>query len=183
MSRKPSTNFLSFKYIGGVSQISLEKEVISGIVICDLHFKIIDRAIGRFLTDYPYVPGKLVYREGPAVILAFKNLKIRPDVLLLPCSGICHPEFRGMAYVIGNLLNLPTVGVTKRLLCGESRENKIFYNGKQVGWKLKNIYISPGYKISLNESLEIVKFSMRSHRLPEPIYLAKKYVSSITLNS
>ena len=66
--------------------------------------------------DFPYVPGYLSFREAPAVLEAFAGLGCRPDVLMLDGQGIAHPRRFGLASHVGVLLDLPTVGVTNRLL-------------------------------------------------------------------
>ena len=169
--------FENIDVIGGASSISFKNIVISGIVVCSFpDIKILERAHSEIKTSFPYISGFLTFREGPPIISAYKKLKKKPDVLILNCSGICHPRHLGMASHLGILINVPTIGVTKRLLCGYVKDDKIIYMGKQVGWKLKNIYISPGHMVSLKTSLEIIKNSMRNHRLPEPLYLARKYL-------
>ena len=166
--------------IGGISNISTENGILCSFVVCSYpEMKLIDKSVVEFRTSFPYIPGFLVFREGPPIILAYEKLKKRPDLIMIKASGICHPRFFGMASHIGLLLQKPTIGITERALCGEAKNGKIFYRGRQVGWKLKNIYISPGYKVSLESSLEIVKNCMRGHKLPEPLYLAHQYVKHI----
>lgn len=174
--------FRKIKIIGANAQVPRGNVINSVVVVLSYpDLKILDVVHSKFKTDFSYTSGLLVYREGPPVILTYKRLKVKPNVLLLNCSGVCHPRFFGMASHIGVLLDIPTIGVTKSLLCGVVRDGKIFYKGKQVGWSFKNIYISPGHKVSLDSSLEIVKKIMRGHRLPEPLYLAKKYARILNL--
>ncbi len=46
-------------------------------------------------------------------------LEVEPDVLLVNASGRDHPRRAGLALHLGALLDLPTVGVTHRLLVAE----------------------------------------------------------------
>lgn len=173
--------FSETRTIAGVKQAFSGNKIISGIVVFSYpDLEVLEKKHSWYKTDFPYTPGFLTYREGPPIILAYKKLGKKPDILLLGASGICHPRLFGMASHLGLLLKGPaTIGITKNLLCGEVNNNKIFYQGEQVGWMLKNIYISPGHKISLRTSLEVVKNCMGSHRLPEPLYAAKKYANEI----
>ena len=169
--------FENINTIGGVINISLKYGILSGIVISSFpEFGILEKSYSIFKTDFPYIPGLLVFREGPSILLSFSKIKTKPDILFLKSSGICHPRFFGMASHIGVLLDIPTIGITERLLCGEVKGEKIFYKNQHVGWKLKNIYISPGHRVSLTTSLKIIKECMKNHKLPEPLYLAYKYI-------
>ncbi len=169
--------FEKINTIGAASQISRGNEILSCFVVCSYpDLQLLEKKFAKFKTSFPYVSGLLSFREGPCIILAYKKLEVKPDLILLSAAGICHPRFFGMASHIGLILDKPTIGVTKKLLCGEVREGKIIYRGRHVGWKLKNIYISPGHKISLETSLQVVKECMGSHRLPEPLYISSRCV-------
>jgi len=170
--------FKNIENVGGVSQVFSKNKVVSCFVSCSYpEIGFIEKSCSEIRTDFPYISGLLAYREGPSIILAYKNLKKKPDLILIKGSGICHPRFFGMASHIGLILDKPSIGITERLLCGEIKEKKIIYEGRHVGWKLKNIYISPGHKVSLETSLKIVKNCIKKHKLPEPLYLAYKYAN------
>src|SRR5512139_1269223 len=49
-----------------------------------------DQATAALPLRFPYVPGYLAFREGPAVIEALQKLKQRPDVILVDGQGIAH---------------------------------------------------------------------------------------------
>jgi len=40
--------------------------------------------------DFPYVPGLLVFREGPVLLDAFAQLRTEPDLLLFDAHGYSH---------------------------------------------------------------------------------------------
>ena len=71
---------------------------------------------------FPYVPGFLSFREGPAIIEAIQKLKQGPDVLLVDGQGIAHPRGIGIASFLGVLLDVPSIGCAKTRLVGEFRE-------------------------------------------------------------
>lgn len=59
---------------------------------------------------------------------------------------------------------------------------KLFLEGRHVGWvsqrKGKPVFISPGHRVSVNSSLEIVSHcTKKGERLPEPIRLAHLYAA------
>ena len=59
-------------------------------------FEVLDRSGVLAEARFPYVPGLLTFREAPAVIEAYRKLKVRPDILICDGQGIAHP--RGSAW-------------------------------------------------------------------------------------
>jgi deoxyribonuclease V len=138
---------------------------------------------------FPYIPGYLAFREGPAILAAWKKLKLKPDLLLIHGHGIAHPRGIGLASHIGLWLNLPTIGIAKTRLYGIQGEV-----GPQVGdWtelvdekqpdrvigavlrtceNIKPVYVSPGHLIDLEHSIEYVLACTRGCRIPEPLRAA-----------
>lgn len=66
-----------------------------------------------------YARGLLFRREGTLLERALRRLAARPSVVLVNATGRDHPRRAGMALHLGALLDLPTVGVTHRLLVAE----------------------------------------------------------------
>jgi deoxyribonuclease V len=69
-----------------------------------------------------YTPGLLARREGPILAAAVEALDERPDVLLVDASGLDHPRRAGLALHLGAVVDLPTVGVTRRPLVASGSE-------------------------------------------------------------
>jgi deoxyribonuclease V len=141
------------------------------------------------LISFPYVPGLLTFREGPALAEAVRGLGARPDVLLFDGQGIAHPMGLGIAAHMGLLLGIPSVGCAKSRLVGSHREPAAakgalsplrMPGGKEAGVVLRTrtgvrpLYVSPGHLIDINGAVDIVMRCIGGHRLPEPIRRAHR---------
>ncbi len=186
-------DYNTLRLIAGADQAFLDEKVISCIIVLDYtSLEIVDHSSSIQGVSFPYIPTFLSFREGPAIAEAFAKLKVKPDIMIVDGAGINHPRSAGIATHIGVVLDIPTIGVTKRILCGTSDEplsigeaNPLIYDGKQVGWLLKSekrsrpIIVAPGHRVSLESSLSIVKCCLRGHKLPEPIRLAHNGANDI----
>lgn len=152
--------------------------------------EIVERVFSIDQVIFPYTPTFLSFREGPAIMSAFEKLKNRPDILMVDGAGINHPRRAGIATHIGVALDVPTIGITKKLLCGSGEEPvdtgeaaPLIFEGRQVGWLLRSIkrsraiIVAPGHRVSLESSLSIVRSCLRGHKLPEPAKLAHLYAN------
>jgi deoxyribonuclease V len=143
--------------------------------------------------SFPYIPGLLSFREGPALLKIFESIQHIPDVVIFDGQGIAHPRGVGMASHMGLFLDMPTIGCAKTRLAGRYGEV-----GKEVGdytdlvlddrivgsvlrtkKKVKPIFISPGHKIGIRKSADIVLRCCRGYKLPEPIRRAHLVVNEI----
>jgi len=141
---------------------------------------------------FPYIPGFLSFREGPAIIEALNNLKIKPDIILFDGQGIAHPKGMGIAAHIGVILDMPTIGCAKSRLVGEYKDpglkkgkwSPLKYNGRTVGAVLRTkdnvrpVFISPGHRTDLKSSIQIVLGCTGKYRISEPLrradFISKK---------
>ena len=141
-------------------------------------------------THFPYISTYLAYRELPIIKHLTKSLTQKPTVMIFDGNGILHPYKIGLASHAGIQLNTPSIGVAKRLLYGQVEKETIKINNEQRGYaiitskKAKTpIYISPGHKISLKTTKQIVK-NLCNYKTPEPLrqahILAKKTIESQT---
>jgi deoxyribonuclease V len=80
--------------------------------------ELLEYAIARRPTSFPYVPGLLSFREIPTVLDALAQLQGRPDLLLCDGQGIAHPRRFGIASHLGVLCDIPAIGVAKSRLVG-----------------------------------------------------------------
>lgn len=133
--------------------------------------------------EFPYIPGLLGFREAPALTRAFQCLSKRPDLIFVDGHGISHPRSLGIASHLGVLLDIPTIGVAKSILIGQTSGSLGEEVGSQVPlmWKNREIarllrtkkrsnplIISTGHKISLDSAVSLVQKCLRGYRLPEP---------------
>jgi deoxyribonuclease V len=143
--------------------------------------------------DFPYIPGLLSFREAPALVAAFAKLQRQPDLVMVDGQGIAHPRRLGIASHLGLWLGLPTIGCAKSLLVGKF-ENlaeepgstaPLLHRKEQIGLAVRTkrrcnpIFLSVGYRISLEDALAWTLASCRGYRLPEPTRQAHLTVNAV----
>jgi len=112
-----------------------------------------------------YVSTYLAFREAPPIInLMLNKVRKRPQLLLVNGHGLAHPRSCGLATHLGVVLRLPTIGISRRLI-GDPDSN---FN-KDFAVKIGGFYISPGNRITLRQSVEIIRGLPLSHGYPEPL--------------
>ena len=155
--------------------------------------KIIEETCFRERVSFPYIPGLLSFREGPAVLKAFESLQNVPDVVIFDGQGIAHPRGIGLASHMGLFLNIPSIGCAKKRLTGSYNEvgqeigdyadlileNQIVGAALRTKEEVKPVFISPGHKISIRSSIDVVISCCRGYRLPEPVRRAHLSVNML----
>lgn len=134
-------------------------------------------------TTFPYIPGLLAFREGPAVIHAIRALRLTSYVCMLDGHGLAHPRRFGLACFVGLVLDQPTIGVAKSLLYGSVQGDRVLdADGSTIAELItlprsgKTIYVSVGHKISLTDAVSVVRGCLTPHG-PLPIRLAHEEVT------
>ncbi len=172
-----------------------QNRLVCGIIVFSYpELREIERAWEVVDEKFPYIPGLLAFREGPAIIKTYEKLKNKPDLLILDGQGIAHPRAFGIACYVGVLLDIPAMGIAKKRLYGVhndpknsagSYESLISKDSTTIGVVLrtkegtKPVFVSIGHKIDLSTSVEIALGCTRGYRVPEPTRLADKYVSEL----
>ncbi|WP_456369258.1 endonuclease V [Geoglobus sp.] len=133
---------------------------------------------------FPYIPTFLMYRESGPAIRAVRAVLRENAVVMVDGSGLAHPRRCGLATYIGVVLDIPTIGITKKRLygevVGEGDVKELHAHGTVVGYELKTcgrcrpIYISVGHKFTPEKALEVVKSCLRGYKLPEPVRIADR---------
>ncbi len=145
------------------------------------------------IVTFPYISSYLAFRELPVLLELLQQVRAEgrlADVLVVDGAGIAHPRRMGLAAMLGIAAEIPTIGVTKKLLYGRvdlahlrfGEERKIRdEQGQPLGaallpWKRtrKPIYVSPGNQIDVEQAVQLVQQLLGHHRLPEPIYWADR---------
>lgn len=189
-----STSPIAVNTIAG-ADISHDKNtdvVFAGIVVLSYPFmELLSYSLIETTTKFPYVPQYLGFREVPALMEAWKQLPVKPDILVLDGQGITHPRRMGIASHFGVLSGQPTIGCAKNMLYGTYPALPLarlgtspITDGEEVlGYALrtkenvKPVYISPGHLMSVEDSIKIMKQCTMRHRIPEPTRLAHEKVN------
>ena len=118
---------------------------------------------------FPYIPGYLAFREFKFI----KDLARGFDgTLLIDGNGLLHPRKIGLASYAGIMLNIPTIGVAKSLLLGTVSDNWVYIGEEKVAYVInKNTIVSPGHKVSLGSSVDLVK-KLGHGKYPELLKIA-----------
>jgi len=178
--------FSDLNLVAGIDQAYFDDKIISLILVLDADdLSIVEKKYAISVPPINYIPGYLAYREGPVIGKAFSMLENKPDLIFIEGNGILHPRRLGLASHIGLLLDIPAIGVSKKLLIGDESEGFIRIKGKRVGFMFKTkkhakpIFVSPGHKISIKTTYEMTKRFCIGSKLPEPIHLAHKLVNKV----
>ncbi|WP_048307198.1 deoxyribonuclease V [Halomonas sp. PR-M31] len=166
----------------------------------------IEEIVHREPTRMPYIPGLLSFREIPAALEAFNRLSQQPDLVMVDGQGIAHPRRLGVASHLGLWLDLPTLGVAKKRLCGkhgevpETRGDWTPLTDRrraedpedapvdENGWviigamlrsreNVKPVIVSPGHRMSQATALQWAIACLGRTKLPEPTRLADRLAS------
>ena len=176
--------------IGGVD-ISIKTETARAAIVVLSYPELtpIEAVVADAPLVFPYIPGLLAFREGPAVLLAWSKLQNKPDLLMFDGQGIAHPRGIGIASQMGLWLECPTIGVAKSRLYGRHAEvglqrgdqaELLDKSGKIIGTVLRTrertnpLYISPGHLIDVQHATQFVLDCCTGYRLPEPTRWAHK---------
>jgi Deoxyinosine 3'endonuclease (endonuclease V) len=169
-------NINDINLIGGVDLSYRDDIGYIVYVILDKNLELINKYIFKEKIEFPYIPSFLAFREGEPIIKTFNKIKEKIDILFVNGHGISHPFKMGLASYVGVKLNIPTIGITKKLLSGNVVDNKIIINNEVRGYKIEKfgetIYSSPGNLISLEKTKELSEKCWIEGKYPEPIRLA-----------
>lgn len=183
------------QYVGGVD-IGLGRDTARAavVVLAFPDLTLVDSAVIEVKISYPYVPGLLTFREGPAVLEALSSIKTVPDVLIFDGQGIAHPRRMGIASHLGVITGLATIGCAKTRLFGDYQEpplekgaHSLLYDGRDIigavvrtRTGVKPVFVSPGHRVDRQTSIDIVMTCCPRYRLPETIRLAHHLASGKT---
>jgi deoxyribonuclease V len=156
------------------------------VVLAYPEMTVVESSVVEQEVDFPYIPGLLSFREAPLILAACEKLNHSPDLILVDGQGIAHPRRFGLASHVGLLLDLPTIGCAKSLLCGShgpvgdevGSYTEIADSGEVIGAALRTkkgvrpLYVSVGHEVDLASAVSWVMRCCRGYRMPEPTRLA-----------
>lgn len=163
------------------------------VVLAFPSLDVIERRTAVVPLTFPYIPGLLTFREGPALIACFEQVENVPDVVLVDGQGIAHPRRLGLGAHLGLWLRLPTIGCAKSRLIGEfddpGQERGAFTplrdGGEEIGAvvrtrsRVKPLFVSPGHLVDVESSVRITLECGAGFRLPEPTRLGHQFVTRL----
>ena len=158
----------------------------------------VESAVAEAPLVFPYIPGLLAFREGPAFLAAWEKLAGQADLVMFDGQGIAHPRGIGIAAQMGLWIGRPAIGVAKSRLYGQHVELgpcagdlAALYDPHrpdlQIGAvlrskdRVKPLYISPGHLIDVPQAVQFVLGCLAGYRLPEPTRWAHKVAAGEAL--
>lgn len=159
------------------------RECAAAAVVWDLaECRVVEERIVRLPVTFPYVPGLLSFREGPAALAALAALDSPVDCVLCDGQGRAHPLRFGLACHLGLLAGLPSIGCAKSRLAGDAappgsrrgERSPLVHRGERVGTALRTrdgvrpVFVSAGHLMDLPTAERIVLRCGAGYRLPEP---------------
>jgi len=182
------------KTIAGADiSLDLYSEIVyAGIVVLNYEdLQPIAYSLVKGISTFPYIPGFLAFREIPAILEAFNQLTVKPDVIMFDGNGILHSRRMGIASHFGVLTQSVTMGCAKKKLAGKYEDpgmikgdfSLVTDKKETIGYALRSknnvnpIFISPGNGMSLNDSMAITLRCIGKYRLPEPTRNAHEFVN------
>ena len=135
-----------------------------------------------------YDPGHLALREGPLLEAAVHALDEAPELLLVDATGRDHPRGCGLALHLGARLDVPTIGVTNRLLHARGEwpadaawaRSPFHVEGEIVGYWLRirpgvrPIAVHAAWRTDAAAAVEWVRRTCGRARTPEPLRAARR---------
>lgn len=151
-----------------------KKKGLSSCVVYDMKKReVVESVLVSSEARAPYIPGYFFLREIGPLIDAFRKMRRRPDIVLVNGHGYSHPRRAGIATYFGVLMDIPTIGVAKRILIGEeicrgdTEVCDIVDGGEVIGAAVRSEkekwYVSVGYGLNLAYAVEIVRNILNSH--------------------
>jgi deoxyribonuclease V len=135
----------------------------------------------------PYLPTMLALREGPLLEQAVRALPITPEVLVVNATGRDHPRRAGLAFHLGAVLGLPTVGVTTRPLLAQgawpvdqrAATAPLLLGGELVGYWVRTrtgarpVAVHAAWQTDPQAAVQVVLAATRRARTPQPLRRAR----------
>jgi deoxyribonuclease V len=182
------------RFVGGVdvSYSNSEEGVAAYALVETATGKLVWSTTIRRPVPFPYITSYLTFRELPLLVALIEEVRGQnrlAPVVLVDGTGVLHPRRAGIASHLGVIVGIPTIGVTKKLLCGqvdmkglrqmESRpvmldEEPLGVAIRPASGSLRPLFVSPGSGVDLASAARIVRAVLVGKRLPLPLYWADR---------
>jgi len=150
--------------------------------------RVVATAIAEGAAGAAYEPGLLALREGRLLQEAVEGLAEKPDVLLVNGTGRDHPRRAGLALHLGAVLDVPTIGITHRLLVAdgawppdERGATAAFQiEAERAGYWLRTrrgtrpLAVHAAWRADAEAAAELIRASLGRFRTPEPLRHARR---------
>lgn len=175
------------RHVAGADAAYTQDIIYAAVVVLTFPgLEVVEKTCTAQKVPFPYIPGFLSFREGPAILDAFFKLVTIPDLIFVNGHGSAHPKRFGIASHIGLLLDIPSVGVAQRLLTGTAAFPAaargsmlpVFDKNEVIGMVLrtvqgsKPVFVSAGHKVDLDQAVEMALQTTTDHRITEPVWHA-----------
>jgi deoxyribonuclease V len=150
---------------------------------------------------FPYISTYLTFRELPLLIDLIAEVRTQDrlaPIVLVDGTGVLHPRRAGIASHLAVVAGLPTIGVIKKLLCGQVdlrglqplESRPVVLDERPIGVAIRPmsgihrpLFVSPGSGLDLSSAEQIVRSVLDGRKLPLPLYwadaLSRKHVKSL----
>lgn len=171
-----------------------KKTIFAAAVIYDREARrVVEVAHAARPAGFPYVPGFLSFREGPAVKQAIQALKHEFGAILFDGQGFAHPRRCGIASHLAIELDKPGIGVAKSRLIGtfgklalkSGATTPLTDGDEQIGVVLRTqkgirpVFVSVGHRVNLDSAVKLVLACGTRYRIPEPTRQADSEVAKL----
>jgi deoxyribonuclease V len=175
-----------------------KKTIFAAAVVYDRETqRVIEIAHAARPAEFPYVPGFLSFREGPAVKQAIRALKHEFGVILFDGQGFAHPRRCGIASHLAIEMDTPGIGVAKSRLTGtfgklalkSGATTLLMHGDEQIGVVLRTqkgirpVFVSVGHRVDLASAISLVLACCTRYRIPEPTRQADIEVAKLKRQS
>jgi deoxyribonuclease V len=182
-----SIDICEIRHVAGADAAYDQDTIYAAVVVMRFPgLEVVEKTCTVHEVPFPYIPGLLSFREGPAILDAFSNLTIVPDLILINGHGYAHPKRFGLASHVGLVLDVPSIGVAQRLLTGSvalpgaarGSTELVLDNTEVIGMAVrtvpgtKPVFISAGHKVDLAQAVDIALKTTITHRITEPVWQA-----------
>jgi endonuclease V len=157
-----------------VSFVKNNRAVVAAVLMDLNNLDVLDEATREEELFFPYITGFLGFRESGAMISVLNELEENFDVVMVNGHGILHPRGFGLVSQVGLLLDVPAIGLAKRLIVGKNIDgdkfstHPVILHKEIAGTYINGYYVSIGHKITLETALNLVN-KTRVFKTPEPI--------------